>query len=46
MTRVLITGGRILDPSNRLDAAFDLLIDDGRIERIAPKLADAISPES
>src|SRR6478672_2129775 len=33
--RMLIHGGRLIDPSQELDGALDLLIEDGRVVRIA-----------
>ena len=38
MGRVLIQNGRIVDPANRIDAAGDVLIDDGGIERVGGKI--------
>ncbi len=35
MTRLLIAGGRVVDPLNNLDGIADVLIEDGRIERVA-----------
>lgn len=32
---VLIRGGRVLDPANQLDAAMDLLLQDGRVKDVA-----------
>jgi dihydroorotase len=37
---LLLTGGRVLDPSQRLDAVTDLLIVDDRIEAIGPRLRE------
>jgi dihydroorotase len=39
MSRLLIRGGRVLDPANNLDAALDILAVDGRIERLAAGIA-------
>jgi dihydroorotase len=36
--KVLIKGGRIIDPSQGLDAVNDLLIDDGKVALIGPRL--------
>lgn len=36
MTRLLIAGGRVVDPLNNLDGIADVLIEDGKIERVAP----------
>ena len=32
--RILITGGRVIDPASGLDANLDLLIEDGKIVRM------------
>jgi dihydroorotase len=39
--RLLITNGRVVDPANSTDAVQDVLIRDGRIERVGPDLAVA-----
>ncbi len=36
--RLLMKGGRIIDPANGRDGAFDLLIEDGRIARVGRDL--------
>jgi dihydroorotase len=36
----LLTGGRVVDPSTRMDAVTDILIVDDRIEAIGPRLRD------
>ena len=36
--RILITGGRVIDPASALDEVVDLLIEDGRIIRIEKKV--------
>jgi len=46
MARLLIHGGRVIDPSQDLDGSFDLLIEDGHVARIdgrikPPKGAEA-----
>ena len=38
MSRILIRGGRLLDPHGGRDERADLLIEDGRIAAVAPKL--------
>ena len=38
MGRILIQNGRVVDPANRIDAAGDVLIADGRIERVGGKI--------
>ncbi|MFN2389805.1 MAG: dihydroorotase [Actinomycetota bacterium] len=39
MSRMVIAGGRILDPGSGLDTAADLAIEDGRITAIEPGIA-------
>jgi dihydroorotase len=34
--RILIEGGRVIDPANRVDAVLDVLIEDGRIAAVGP----------
>jgi dihydroorotase len=41
--RLILRGGRIVDPSQGLDAVGDLVIEDGRIERVVPGGADLAS---
>lgn len=36
--RLLVRGGRVVDPSRRLDARLDLLIEDGRVARLAERI--------
>lgn len=43
MNSLLLTGGRVIDPANRLDATSDLLILDGKIAAIGPEAAQAPS---
>ena len=38
MSTLLIHGGRIVDPSQDLDGAFDLLIEDGAVAKIGGKI--------
>jgi dihydroorotase len=38
MTRILIRGGRLIDPSQERDGAFDCLIEDGRIAAVGTNL--------
>ena len=38
MGRILIQNGHVVDPANRVDAAGDILIADGRIERVGGKI--------
>src|SRR6266702_2765600 len=35
MKSVLLRGGRVIDPANRIDGRFDILAIDGRIESVA-----------
>jgi dihydroorotase len=39
MNSLLLTGGRVIDPANRLDASLDLLITDGRIAALGGEAA-------
>ena len=39
--RILITGGRVIDPASGLDANLDLLIEDGKIVRIGKDVRGA-----
>ena len=41
MTDILIKGGRVIDPASDLDAAADVLIRDGKIERVGKVEAEA-----
>ena len=34
---VMIKGGRVMDPSQRLDAEMDVLLRDGRVAEVAPR---------
>ena len=47
MSRVLLKGGRVIDPAQRLDATRDVLLEDGVVAQVAAKLsargADVIS---
>jgi len=38
VSSTLLTGGRVIDPSQRYDAAADVLIIDGKIEKIGPRV--------
>ena len=37
---VLLTGGRVVDPSQRLDSVTDVLLVDGKVEAIGPRLSE------
>lgn len=39
MTRILVRGGRLLDPSQERDGAFDVLIEAGRVVAVGEKLS-------
>ena len=39
MNSLLVSGGRIIDPANRLDSIGDVLIQDGRIAAAGPNAA-------
>ena len=38
MSRVLIRGGRVVDPSQAMDAVLDVLLDDGRVAQVGDHL--------
>jgi dihydroorotase len=40
MNSLLLTGGRVIDPANRLDQTADVLITDGKIAAISPDAAN------
>jgi dihydroorotase len=42
MTSLLITGARVIDPSQELDATLDILIEDGAIARVDKKIKAAV----
>ena len=39
MEKLLIRGGRVIDPANGIDDVLDLLIEDGKIAAVAPELS-------
>ena len=39
MSRLLIRGGRVIDPAQRLDAARDVLLEDGRVTAVGNRLS-------
>jgi len=41
MVRHLIKNGRVVDPYNNLDGVFDILIEDGKVTKVAPGIIDA-----
>ncbi len=36
---ILITGGRVVDPANKIDGVMDVLVENGRISKVGPNLA-------
>ena len=38
MSRLLIRGGHVIDPANRREGTFDVLIEDGKIAEVKPSL--------
>src|SRR5438105_10673686 len=40
MNSLLLTGGRVIDPANRLDSVVDVLITDGKISAVGPGAAN------
>jgi dihydroorotase len=44
--RILIAGGRVIDPASAVDEVVDLLIEDGRIVRIGKDVRGAEPPEA
>ena len=46
MNSLLLTGGRVIDPANRLDAVADLLIINGKIAGIGSDIARQAASES
>ena len=40
MSRILLKGGRVIDPSQDLDSTCDVLVADGRIEACGPRVAN------
>ena len=39
MNSLLLTGGRVIDPASRFDAIADVLVQDGKISAVRPKLS-------
>ena len=46
MKSLLLTGGRVIDPANRIDAVADVLVTDGKIAAVGPKLAGKAPPDA
>lgn len=40
MTKILIKNGKIVDPANKINAEMDLLIEDGKISKIAKNITE------
>jgi len=45
MSRVLLTGGRLMDPSSSLDTGGDVLIVDGKIESVGERIGSVADAE-
>ena len=41
MSRLLVCGGRVVDPASNRDGVFDLLLEDGVVARVGPDLPSA-----
>jgi dihydroorotase len=46
MAALLLTGGRVVDPANRLDAKADLLISEGKIAAVGGDAANQAPPDA
>src|SRR6187200_3239574 len=46
MSSLLLSGGRVIDPANRLDGPADLLIEDGIIAAVGTTAAAAAPPDA
>ena len=46
MSSLLLTGGRIVDPANRLDSPGDVLIRDGKVAAVGHTAAQQATPEA
>lgn len=46
MTSLLLTGGRVVDPANHVDAVADVLVEDGKIAAVGDGLAAKAGPEA
>jgi len=44
MSRLLVKGGRVVDPSQGIDAALDVLLADGKVEKLGARLAARGAP--
>jgi dihydroorotase len=45
MNSLLLAGGRLIDPANRIDAQSDLLILNGKVAAVGPEAAQRASPD-
>ncbi len=43
--KLLLTGARVIDPSQKMDAAADVLLENGKIAKIAPELVKTLNSE-
>ena len=43
---LLIQNGRVIDPSQGIDAKADLLVQDGRVSLIEPGIENAAAPQA
>lgn len=43
--KLLIKQGRVIDPSQNLDAVMDLLLEDGQVKKLAPHISDKADEE-
>jgi len=39
MTRLLLKGGRVIDPAQGIDATLDVLVAEGRVEEVGPRVS-------
>ena len=44
--KTLICGGRIIDPAQNMDEIGDILIEDGKIAQIAPKIIEEVRSDN
>ena len=44
--KLLLTGARVIDPSQKMDAAADVLLENGKITEIAPGIAKTLDTKS
>ncbi len=40
--KILIKGGRLIDPKNKIDALMDVLLDGGRVKKVAPSITETV----